>query len=241
MDKIKAMLFSAGLGTRFKPWTDAHPKALAIVNGKSLLQRNIEYLQQQGIYDIVVNVHHFAQQIITAVEANNGWGSSVEISDEQALVLETGGGLQHAQRFFSSCRIIVALNVDILTNLNLQKAIAHHQATAALATLIVSDRSSSRCFLFDKNNRLCGWRNKNSGETKMAYTVENVTEKSFSGISIIDVDFFEKCTLTGKFSLVDAYLSLAGASPIIAYDHTGDKWVDVGRNESIAIAEAMFE
>src|ERR687891_1147300 len=78
----KAMIFSAGLGTRFKPWTDKHPKALAVVNGKSLLQRNIEYLQQYGIDNIVVNVHHFADQIITALEKNKGWGSTITISDE---------------------------------------------------------------------------------------------------------------------------------------------------------------
>src|SRR5436190_22478551 len=89
----KAMIFSAGLGTRFKPWTDSHPKALAIVNGKSLLQRNIEYLQQYGITNVVVNIHHFPQQIIDAINQNKGWGSNITISDESDKVLETGGGL----------------------------------------------------------------------------------------------------------------------------------------------------
>src|ERR1043165_3664863 len=94
---MKAMIFSAGLGTRFKPWTDAHPKALALVNGKSLLQRNVEYLQQYGIREVVVNVHHFADQVIEAVTANDGWGSKIMISDERDAVLETGGGLLKAQ------------------------------------------------------------------------------------------------------------------------------------------------
>lgn len=83
MGNLKAMIFSAGLGTRFKPWTNKHPKALALVNGKSLLQRNIEYLQQYGIEDVVVNVHHFPDQIITEVKKNKGWGSNVMISDER--------------------------------------------------------------------------------------------------------------------------------------------------------------
>jgi N-acetyl-alpha-D-muramate 1-phosphate uridylyltransferase len=96
MNHIKAMIFSAGLGTRFKPWTDTHPKALAMVNGKSLLQRNIEYLQLYGIKDVVVNVHHFADQVINALEKSNGWGSNVLISDETLEVLETGGGLLKA-------------------------------------------------------------------------------------------------------------------------------------------------
>src|SRR5438105_8800615 len=92
-----AMIFCAGLGTRFKPWTDKHPKALALVNGKSLLQRNIEYLQQYGIREVIVNVHHFSEQIIDAVEKNKGWGSNVVISNESDLVLETGGGLLKAK------------------------------------------------------------------------------------------------------------------------------------------------
>src|SRR5437868_14699913 len=88
-----AIIFSAGLGTRFKPWTDSHPKALALVNGKSLLQRNIEYLQQYGIKDVVVNIHHFPQQVIDAIDVNKGWGSNIMISNETDEVLETGDGL----------------------------------------------------------------------------------------------------------------------------------------------------
>jgi NDP-sugar pyrophosphorylase family protein len=90
---MKAMIFCAGLGTRFKPWTDTHPKALAIVNGKSLLQRNVEYLQRYGFDDVVVNVHHFADQIVDAIDKAKGWGSTITISDERDEVLETGGGL----------------------------------------------------------------------------------------------------------------------------------------------------
>src|SRR6188472_1489049 len=112
---MKAMIFSAGLGTRFKPWTDAHPKALAVVNGKSLLQRNIEYLQQYGIKDVVVNVHHFADQIENAVEANKGWGSNITISDERDVVLETGGGLLNAKPLLGN-QTFVSVNADILTD-----------------------------------------------------------------------------------------------------------------------------
>src|SRR6202012_1588121 len=124
---MKAMIFSAGLGTRFKPWTDKHPKALAIVNGKSLLQRNIEYLQQYGITDVVVNVHHFADQIIDAIIINKGWGSNIVISDETNEVLETGGGLLKARDLLEGNEPFITLNVDILTNLNLNKLIQFHK------------------------------------------------------------------------------------------------------------------
>ena len=112
---MKAMIFSAGLGTRFKPWTDKHPKALAFVNGKSLLQRNIEYLQQYNITDVIVNIHHFPRQIIDAVKKNSGWGSNIIISDESNEVLETGGGLLKAKLLLAKEKIFISLNVDVLT------------------------------------------------------------------------------------------------------------------------------
>src|SRR5690349_24060811 len=87
--ELGGMIFAAGLGTRFKPWTDSHPKALALVNGKSLLQRNVEYLQEYGITDVVVNIHHFAEQVLDAIKKNNGWGSNIIISDERDGLIET--------------------------------------------------------------------------------------------------------------------------------------------------------
>src|SRR6187551_2719401 len=166
MNQTQAIIFSAGLGTRFKPWTDTHPKALALVNNKTLLQRNIEYLQQYGITDVVVNVHHFPDQIIEAIKKNNGWGSNVRISDESNEVLETGGGLMKARPMLESDRPFISLNVDILTNLDLNKILAFHQQHKQLVTFGVTSRKSSRVLLFDQENRLWGWRNLQTGEEK---------------------------------------------------------------------------
>jgi NDP-sugar pyrophosphorylase family protein len=235
-----AIIFSAGLGTRFKPWTDTHPKALAVVNNKSLLQRNVEYLQQYGIKNVVVNVHHFANQIEEAVATNNGWGSNILISDERNEVLETGGGLLKAKNLFASGKNILSINVDILTNLDLYQFIRFHQQHNPLVSLAVSDRKTSRCFVFDNNNRLTGWRNVQTGEEKIKLPTNPSYNKAFSGISIFSYRFFEELSLTGKFSLVDAYLSLAAQHIILGYDHSGDKWVDVGKPESVATAEALF-
>src|ERR1017187_1696955 len=110
---MKAMILAAGLGTRFKPWTDQHPKALALVNGKSLLERNIIYLQSSGIKEVIVNVHHFADQILEAIKIYKGWGSHITISDETGQVLETGGGLKKAADFFNYGSFIL-MNADIL-------------------------------------------------------------------------------------------------------------------------------
>ena len=237
---MKAMIFSAGLGTRFKPWTNEHPKALAVVNGKSLLQRNIEYLQQYGIRDVVVNVHHFADQIISAVHTNHGWGSHVVISDESGEVLETGGGLVKARPLLETAEPFITLNVDILTNLNLHRFIAYHIEHRPLISLSVTNRSSSRCLLFDEANRLCGWRNKTTSEEIISFQAEGLTEKAYSCVAIFEPTVFSLIQEKGKFSLTTTYLSLAANNTILGYDHSGDHLIDVGKPESVAIAESMF-
>ena len=134
----RAMIFCAGLGTRFKPWTDKHPKALAMVNGKSLLQRNIEYLQAYGICEVVVNVHHFSDQIIRAVQENNGWGSEITISDETSEVLETGGGVLFAADYFKDDASWLVMNADILTTMPLDKMMAADEADQETNTYLIA-------------------------------------------------------------------------------------------------------
>ncbi|WP_028788257.1 nucleotidyltransferase family protein [Terrimonas ferruginea] len=237
---MKAMIFSAGLGTRFRPWTDKHPKALALVNGQSLLERNIRYLQQQGIEDVIVNVHHFPGQIREAINKNNGWGSRVAISDESGEVLETGGGLVKARGLLTQGEDFLTINVDILTSLDVRAMLTAHQQKNALVTLAVTGRSTSRCFVFDKNDRLTAWRNVSTGQERRVREGEGEVNKAYSGISIFRYEFFDLVSQQGKFSLVDAYLELAKDHTLTGFDHTGDKWVDVGRPESVTVAEEMF-
>jgi N-acetyl-alpha-D-muramate 1-phosphate uridylyltransferase len=237
---MKAMIFSAGLGTRFKPWTDKHPKALALVNGKSLLQRNIEYLQQYGIKDVIVNVHHFADQIINAIEKNKGWGSNIIISNETDLVLETGGGLLKAKPLFTPGEKFITCNVDILTDLNLDKLIAFHEKHKPLISFGVTNRKTSRNFLFDENNRLCGWINNTTGEQRISIPKDKLVQKAYSCVVVFDYAVFDLMPFSGKFSLTDVYLELAKTHSILSYDHTGDKLVDVGKTDSIAVAESLF-
>ena len=234
------MIFSAGLGTRFKPWTDTHPKALAIVNGKSLLQRNIEYLKQYGITDVVVNVHHFPEQIIEAIKINKGWGSNVVISDESDEVLETGGGLMNARYLLESDKPFISLNVDILTNLDLNKLMSFHQQHKPLVTFGVTNRKSSRVLLFDNDNRLCGWKNLQTGQEKISIDKPNLVKKAYSCVVIYQPEIFSLIKQTGKFSIMDTYLDLAAEHVILGYDHSGDDLVDVGKPESVALAEKLF-
>lgn len=238
----KGMILAAGLGTRLKPWTDHHPKALALVNGKSLLQRNIEYLQQYGIKEVIVNVHHYANQVIEAIGKNNGWGSQVTISDERNELLETGGGLLKANPLLTDCNPIVLLNVDILTDMNLEAMIGYHQEKKPLVTLATTSRETSRYLLFDEGNNLCGWRNVKTGQEKPPglLTGGQKVEKAFSGIHIVESRIFQLIKLQGRFSMIDLYLDLMKQHTIKSFDHTGSRFIDVGKPESIAKAEVMF-
>jgi N-acetyl-alpha-D-muramate 1-phosphate uridylyltransferase len=236
---MKAMILAAGLGTRFKPWTNEHPKALALVNGKSLLERNILYLQSFGIHEVIVNVHHFSEQMLEAIHEHKGWGSNISISDETGQVLETGGGLKKAAGFFDYGSFIL-MNVDILTDLDLEAMAFYHEEKKPLVTLAVTNRKSSRHFLFDKDERLSGWRNTKTGEEKISVAVPGLTEKAFSGIHLISPEIFPLIHQEGKFSIVDVYLELAASQLILGFDHSGSKLVDVGRAESVEVAEKLF-
>jgi NDP-sugar pyrophosphorylase family protein len=238
---MKAMILAAGLGTRLKPFTDKHPKALAVVNNKTILQRNIEYLASFGIKDILLNVHHFADQLMDFVKKNNGFGSSISFSDEREEVLETGGGIKKASWFFEKDTTpFIVMNVDVLTDINLFAMISQHQSNQPLATLAVSSRSTSRYFLFDEFNLLCGWRNVKTGEEKISRKAAKYIEKAFSGIHVISPQIFSLIKMEGKFSMVDVYLELAKTNAIKAFDHTNSKFIDVGKPESILKAEEMF-
>jgi NDP-sugar pyrophosphorylase family protein len=153
--------------------------------------------------------------------------------------LETGGGLLKAKELLNN-ETFLTINVDILTDLNLKAFLSYHQQQQSLITLAVTDRSTSRYLIFNKYNRLCGWRNKKTGEEKIAIHAHELLEKAYSGIALFEPDVFKHISFTGKFSLIDVYLSLAEQHKIAAFDHSGNRFIDVGKPESVAMAEKMF-
>lgn len=238
---MKGMILAAGLGTRLKPFTDHHPKALAVVNGKTILQRNIEFLARFGIEEIIVNVHHFAKEIIDFLKKNNDFGNTISISDESYEVLETGGGLKKAAWFFEKDDSpFVVMNVDVLTDIHLKAMIEQHKKLQPLATLAVTNRHTSRYFLFDEIDNLCGWKNIKTGEQKISREASGYIPKAFSGIHLISPRIFSLMHMDGKFSMVDLYLELAKTQSITAFDHSNSKFIDVGKPESIIRAEKLF-
>lgn len=237
---MKALIFAAGKGTRLKPFTDHHPKALAKVNGVSLLERNIKYLQSYGINDFVINIFHFGEQIVEFLKKHDNFGANIQISDEKDQLLETGGGLVFARKFLDFEEDFLILNADILTDLNITEFVKYHQEKKDFATLAVSDRKSSRKLLFNPEMVLRGWVNIDTGEQRLAEFNKGFKPLAFSGIHCINPAIFSKIKRTGKFSIMEEYLDLMHTEKIHGFEHQA-KLIDVGRPESVLEAEKHFK
>lgn len=227
------MILAAGLGTRLKPFTDSHPKALYVFGGKTLLEHAVIHLKAVGITDIIINVHHFANQIIEYLYLNNNFGVNISISDETGELLETGGGLKKASSFFKDCTGAIVRNVDIISDLDMASMAGHHLDSKSIATLAVRNRETSRYFLFDDRMKLCGWENRKTGARLLSQVAESYQAYAFSGIQILDPKIFPLITENGKFSLTDLYLRLAKTQKITGYPEEGIIWKDVGRTSPV--------
>lgn len=233
---MKAMIFAAGLGTRLRPLTNDRPKALVEVHGKTLLQHAIEHLKSFGITNIVINIHHFGQKVLDLLEKHQNFGCELTVSDERDVLLETGGGLKKAAQYFKKESAVLVYNVDVLSNINLEKMLKYHYQHQALATLATRNRQSSRYLLFDKNQTLCGWTNTKTNEVKRMRSTPITHHYAFSGIHIINPQLLNLMTQEGKFSIITTYLNLASEHKIIAYPHDSDYWFDVGKPERLHAA-----
>lgn len=237
---MKALLFAAGKGTRLQPFTLSHPKALAKVNGVTLLERNIRYLQSFGIQEFVINLHHFGEQIREFVSENQSFGSSIEFSDEKEELLETGGGLVFARKYLENEEDFVIMNSDILTDLDLGQLIQYHKKNKDLVTLAVSERKSSRKLLFNEELYLKGWMNLDTGEQRLAEFNKAFKPLAFSGVHCVSGKIFELIKRQGKFSIMEEYLDLMLTEKIHGFEHHAHL-VDVGRPESVIEAEKYFK
>ena len=238
------MIFAAGLGTRLKPLTDTMPKALVPVDGHPLIEIVSRKLLRSGFDSAVVNVHHFADQVEDWCKRQD-W-MQFSISDERAMLLETGGAILHARKLLEGSGNFLIHNVDVLTNADLRSFAQCHRPDA-LATLLVSPRKTSRYFLFNPDTmRLAGWTNTNTGETVMAdpsLTKEDCLALGFSGIHILSDRVFPLMEnyvvdkpAPARFSIRDFYLSVAGQPPVYGVNVESFRMLDVGKPDALAMA-----
>lgn len=239
---MNCLIFAAGLGTRLKPLTDTMPKAMVLVAGKPLIEHLLRKVAAAGFDKAVVNVHHFADQIIDFVSSRD-FGLKIAISDERDALLETGGGIKKAQSLLGTDQPFLAHNVDILSNLDLRQFYQMHRSSD-LATLLVSRRATSRYLLFDAERRLVGWTNVQTGEVKSPYPdldVQRCEKLAFSGIhTILPAIFPLMEAWQGRFSIIDFYLSVCASQTIRGVEVPHTKILDVGKIDALHEAEKFL-
>ena len=237
---MKAMILAAGLGTRLQPLTESKPKALVKAGKMTLLERLITKLKVQGFREIVINVHHHADQIKQYLTENGHFGISIEISDEKDALLDTGGGIFHAQNLLGNEPFIVH-NVDILSDIDLRKVYQAHKESSALATLLAKERNTSRYLLFDEDMQMQGWENRASGERIIpGATTKGLIPLAFSGIHVISPEIFSLYKREGAFSIIDTYLDLCPSHKIRAYRHDKGLWIDAGKPDGLRLANTLL-
>ncbi len=238
---MKAMIFAAGLGTRLRPLTDDRPKALVEVDGVPVLQRVIMNLMRFGFDDVVVNVHHFADKIERFLERNGNFGIKITVSDERKLLLDTGGGIAAASGLLDGDEPFLVHNVDILTDIDLGTLYCRHCESGADATLLTSDRTTSRYLLFDRENRMKGWTNVSTGEVlPHGLDMDGLVKRAFGGIHVISPSMLRPlCEYAPgqPFSIVPFYVSVCRDMLIKSYEPDSEYyWFDIGRHSTLAAA-----
>ena len=259
---MEAMIFAAGLGTRLRPLTDFKPKALMEVNGTTLLERTVSKMVSFGIHTITVNIHHFPDMMVENLNAlAEKYNCRINISDERNMLLDTGGGLLYARKFFSEKKklfsekdfffsennfaesydenCILLHNVDVLSNIDFNDMKKAFVQSNCLALLCVQQRQTSRYLIFNENLELSGWVNNATNQKIITRKCNKEHLFAFSGVHIISKDIFEKINLSGKFSVTDMYLQLSAENIIKPYIYNG-LWLDAGKKESLEKAAAMF-
>lgn len=235
-----AMILAAGLGTRLGALTQDKPKALVPLNGKPLLQHCIENLIAKGFHHIVINVHHFGEQIIDFV-TNHHFDADIQISDERELLMDTGGGIVKATPLFKESKAVLVHNVDIISDVNLGEMSQQFLDSGDDAWLLTQDRETNRKLLFDADNLLVGWMNKAEQQFKwvnepLDISTGSMSEQAFSGLHFFRSDLFAEFEVKRQ-SVIDLYLYLAQHNRIISKPIQPDYWFDLGKPEQLEAAE----
>jgi len=234
---VKAFILAAGLGTRLRPLTNTNPKALVELNGKPLLQIIIEKFVSDGINEIVVNVHHHSEKVKEFLFANNNFGAVIHISDESDKLLDTGGAIKKASSLLGNEPFILH-NVDIVSDLDLNKLISSHKQADTEVTLVLRKSVSSRYFLFDEKMFFCGWGDKSKGaEIIKRGSRENLKAYGFAGIHLIEPSVFKYFPSDEIFSVIDFYLNICNEVNIKGFLPELKYWFDLGSIEKLKEAE----
>ena len=237
---MKALILAAGLGTRLFPYTTDRPKALVELNGTTLLELAIRKVCELNPSHIVINIHHFGDQILEYLEEKDNFNLPITVSDEREQLLDTGGAILKAKTLLGEEESFVVYNADVLSSMDLNELARYHHEKGGIVTMAVRERITDRYLLFDQNMELSGWENQKTGETKIVRKDHELSRFAFSGIQIVEPELFSMITETGKFPIIPMYLRIAENATIVGYKDTSQLWMDLGKPEQLLKARALF-
>jgi len=247
MNHTVGMIFAAGLGTRLKPFTLDNPKALVPVGGVPMLERVVRRMVRSGVNDIVINIHHYADKIRRFLKENNNLGANIVLSDESDLLLDTGGGILNARPLLEKADAVLVHNADVLTDVDLGAMLRNHERSKADVTLLVAKRETSRYLYFDRDNqRLRGWANIKTGETRPDGFMPTDNEPlAYAGVHVFSPRIFPALENYGNanpvFSIIPFYTANVDNLDIRGYvQKTEYTWLDVGKPDTLEIANLII-
>ncbi|MDE6152920.1 MAG: NTP transferase domain-containing protein [Muribaculaceae bacterium] len=244
---MNGLIFAAGIGSRLKPWTDFHPKALVEVGHKPMLQRVVENMKKAGIENIIINIHHMADQIVDFVKNNDSFGVNISFSNETDCLLDTGGAIVKASNLIGNNNPVMIHNADIYTDLDLSALMTAHDNAETDATLLTSHRESSRQLLTDNDGYLCGWINNSTGETIPRHidNTDTLHQVSFNGIHIVNhtvIDWLRDNAPAKAFPIIPQYIAMSSKLRIKTVIPECDYiWVDIGKPASLEMARKIAQ
>lgn len=223
----KAMILSAGFGTRLRPLTDNIPKALIMFNGRPMIENVILKLINFGITDIVVNTHHLSEKIADYFSSRKFDASVTLIHEER--ILGTGGGIKNARKNLEDSGDFLVHNVDVDTDLDLNEMYKFHEENNAIATLAVQKRETSRPLIIDSKNNLIG-RTIYNEDLIYGKTPFPLSKIAFSGIHILSSRIFNFFPAFENFDIISFYMELnVSTENIVVYDIGNCYWRDLGK------------
>lgn len=238
---MDGMIFAAGIGSRLRPLTNDCPKALVKVAGKTLLEHAVAQMREAGVERLVINIHHFGEQMLDFLARHDNFDMDIVVSDERARLMDTGGGVLKARPLFHPGASVLIHNVDILTDLDLRTLREWHERQGAYATLVVKRGMADRVLKFNAAGCLKGWENKRTGERKIVddgfYGAE---EFGYCGIQVLSPGFLRNMALRDVFSIIDEHLLQAETHPIRSFVHSGF-FMDAGTPDALKDAEKAWK
>lgn len=242
MQKTNVLILAAGIGSRLQPFTLHTPKALVKIGRFTMLEMALKKMERLKVEKVVINVHHFADQIIDFLkDYRSDSDMEIIISDEREKLLDTGGALMNAHMYFTIDEPILIYNVDVLTNASLEDFMDFHIKNENLVSLMVQNREASRYLLFDDKKLLCGWENPATGEIIELSKKKDLSRLGFNGVQIVDYEALSLIENNGVFPIIPEYLKLSKSYPVKGWEQWEGKWFDIGDPQKLERAKQYFE